>query len=216
MKSIAAGGHSYEGSLDTSVIKSVPVLAPEGFARAVFRDPQYVSDPGVYASDFTLLAGTKLFSDLPSGRFDVGLSLAADFHNGTENPIDVLGMQIFEIVANRTDSQINVSVTFSSDPRLEFFSLANDAPITANDVRSMILLVAGLGTSSGITSDLPLFYYTMDLTGTSLEDSAAFGTFATSYAQTVPEPTSLFLAGIGAVGLMSGGRHRRARRSSAV
>jgi len=202
VKTLAAGGYSYQADLDTSVVRTL-FLAPNGFARANFRDPQFVSDPGIYGSDFTLLAGTRLFSSgLADGAFNLGLSLAADFYNGTGNPVDELGLQIFEIIATRSSSAIDVSVSFSSDPRLEFYSLANDTPITASEVRSMILSAPGLGDSTGLLSDLPLFYYTMDLTATTLESNAAFGSLATSHAQTIPEPSSLVLMGCGVMGLI--------------
>ena len=101
-----------------------------------------------------------------------------------------------------TIAGLNVQTSFITDtmsnPNIQFLSPTTGDPITSADVKQLILN-STLTSASGLTSNLPLFEYTYNLTGVSFDPNSSFGAMAQNFAASaVPEPSSgvLFLVGV--------------------
>jgi len=198
------GFFAYE--LKTAAGVTVPTPLPAGkgipsmFALAIGGDPQSIVSPGIVAKELLLGAGTQAFS---SGDATSSFQLEGDI-------FDIAG-PLFSIGVTSSGGFFDVFVDLTVDPRLAFFDPLTDAPLTAADIESLLESQSELGTLAGLSSDLPLFAFSYDLTNTPISADAAFRTDQTARASvSVPEPATLVLF---VIGLAAAGCSRGQKRS---
>ena len=181
---------SYEMKVDATVF---PEFFGSGVsATAQAADPQVIDQAGFFVQTIGLRAGTGLFvssSGLEEGSAAATFELTAD---------GILPDPMASITLKYDLAGTDVAVAFNSDPRLQFFEPDASIPLSAGSVRSLLLSRSELFTEAGLTSDLPLFTVSLDLSDSILPAGAALGSqlIGSVNAVPVPEATSFSLAGL--------------------
>jgi hypothetical protein len=183
---VATNTYNYVVSSFASVL--VTPVSSSAQASATANDPQFVATPGIFGETLGLGAGAQLFSDptLPSNA-------SLDFQY---NAINILSSPIASIDISSTDgSTPTATVLFNSDPEIQFFAPGTTTAITASQVASILnssSVLSQLTSSGGLSSNLALFDFNIDLTGATLSPNAGFGAEAdgNASASPIPEPSS--------------------------
>jgi hypothetical protein len=192
MRAWASAGAAFFGS------------AASAIARAA--DPQPIDTPGYFAQSLTLSQGSAIYlsdtAGLTAGSAETIFSLLAP---------GVLSSPIATVQLSSDLIGIHTSVTFNSDSRLQFFAPGSSSPITSSAVAALLLGTSSLFTDGGLTSDLPLFDYQLDLTSGPLPTGAALASDAVSTAllTPVPEPATWEMMLIGSLAVVALGVCRR-------
>jgi len=204
----ATNTFNYRVSAFASVL--VTPVSSSAQASATANDPQFVATPGIFGETLGLNQGSQLFSDS-------SVTSSASMHFEYDG-IGILSSPIASIdISSSEGGPAQATVFFNSDPRLQFFAPGTTTPITASDVASLLdssSVQSQLASSGGLASDLELFDFNIDLTGTSLSPDAAFGAMTLGQAEgagaPIPEP-SAYAAAMGLLALGAAGL-RRSRR----
>lgn len=189
------GTNLYDYTLKAYVLAAPYLFGSRVSATAQAADPQQIISPGVFGNTLSLGQGSFVYisgSHLSEGDSEIHLQATAP---------GILSEPIATIDVVETLTSLDVNVHFSDDPRLQFFYPGTTTPISETSVKALLTGSSSLYTASGLTSDLPLFNYQLDLSNTVLTDSSSLGSGAQSYAEAVyvPEPGSsaLLASGVG-------------------